>query len=233
MVTSRGCTYQCSFCSVKTRQAFRVRSRPNIRQQIRKLKEFYGASLRNYNALFLGNHDALAAGEALICLAAVEAYAAFGFEKSYMQDATLFLFGSVDSLLNADKTLFESLNRLPLNTFINIGLESADPATLEYLNKPVGGSKIEAAFQQMLEINRRYPKIEITINFVLGEDLPTDHYRSIIKLIRDRLDGFYSKGAVYLSPLMSAQRSTEILPIFAKIKNLSRLPVYLYLIQRL
>ncbi len=228
-----GCLYQCTFCSVKTRQAFRVRSRQDIRQQILDLRDFYGAGLRNYNALFLGNHDALAAGKELIILAATAAYDAFEFETAFMKDPNLFLFGSVDSLLTADKTLFESLNRLPLNTFINIGLESADPATLEYLNKPLAGSKIEAAFQQMLDINRRYPKIEITVNFVMGDRLPTGHYRAIIELIRDRLDGFYNKGAVYLSPLMSAQRSPEILSTFVKIKNLSRLPVYLYLIQRL
>jgi radical SAM superfamily enzyme YgiQ (UPF0313 family) len=228
-----GCLYQCAFCSVKSRQAFSAQSRQDIRQQIRNLQDFYGAGLRNYNALFLGNHDALAAGKELIILAATEAYGAFGFATSFMKDPNLFLFGSVDSLLNADKTLFESLNGLPLNTFINIGLESADPATLDYLNKPVAVSKIEAAFQQMLDINRRYPKIEITVNFVMGGRLPPGHYPSITKLIRDRLDGFYSKGAVYLSPLMPAPRSTGILPTFVKIKNLSRLPVYLYLIQRL
>ena len=228
-----GCLYQCAFCSVKTRQAFRVRSRRNIRRQIRNLKDYYGAGLPNYNSLFLGNHDALAAGKELICLAAAEAYAAFGFEAPCMKDPNLFLFGSADSLLNADESLFESLNGLPLNTYINIGLESADPATLKYLNKPLAAGKIEAAFQQMLAINRRYPKIEITANFVLGERLPPDHYPSIIELIRDRLDGLYSKGAVYLSPLMSAHRSADILPTFMKIKNLSRLPVYLYLIQRL
>lgn len=228
-----GCLYQCSFCSVKTRQAFRVRSRQDIRRQIRNLKEFYGAGLPNYNALFLGNHDALAAGQELICLAAAEAYAAFGFKDSFMKDPSLFLFGSADSLLDADKSLFELLNRLPMNTFVNIGLESADPATLAYLNKPLAGSKIEAAFLKMLDINRRYAKIEITVNFILGDQLSPGHYRSVIELIRGRLAGFYSKGAVYLSPLMSAHRSTEMLPTFVKIKNLSRLPVYLYLIQRL
>ena len=228
-----GCLYQCSFCSVKTRQAFRVRSQQHIRRQIRNLKDYYGGGLSNYNALFLGNHDALAAGKELICQVAAEAYAGFGFETSYMKDPNLFLFGSADSLLGVDESLFESLNRLPMNTFINIGLESADPATLAYLNKPLACSKIEAAFQKMLDINRQYAKIEITANFVLGDQLPPNHYRSIIELIRGRLDGFYSKGAVYLSPLMSAYRSNEILPTFVKIKNLSRLPVYLYLIQRL
>jgi len=40
--------------------------------QISKLKEFYGRNLENYSGLFLGNHDALLAGEELICNSAVE-----------------------------------------------------------------------------------------------------------------------------------------------------------------
>jgi hypothetical protein len=228
-----GCLYHCDFCRVKSGQGFRVRSREDIRQQIRQLQSLYGANLRNYNALFLGNHDALAAGPERICLAATEAFAAFGFEASYLKDPTLFLFGSVDSFLNADKALFESLNRMPMYTFINIGIESADPATLKYLNKPLDVQKIEAGFQMMLDINRSYPNIEITANFLLGDRLPPGHYRSIIELLRNRLDGFYSKGAIYLSPLMSGQNHPELLQTFVRVKNMSRLPVYLYLIQRL
>lgn len=76
-------------------------------------------------------------------------------------------------------------------------------------------------------------RLEITANFILGDRLPPGHYRSIIELIRNRLDGFYSKGAIYLSPLMSGQNHRELLQTFVKVKNMSRLPAYLYLIQRL
>jgi hypothetical protein len=120
-----------------------------------------------------------------------------------------------------------------MHTFINIGLESADPATLKYLNKPLDSKKIEAAFQMMLDINRSYPRIEITVNFILGNGLPRGHYLSIIELVRYRLDRFYSKGGIYLSPLMSNHGCQELLQMFVKIKNMSRLPVHLYLIQRL
>jgi hypothetical protein len=233
LMLADGCLYQCEFCSVKSGRGFRVRSRKDIRRQINRLQAFYGADLVNYNALFLGNHDALAVGHDRICQAATEAYEAFGFETSYMKDPTLFLFGSADSILKVDKTLFELLNRMPFYAYINIGLESADPATLKYLDKPVDIEKIEAAFSRMLDINRNYPTIEVSANFILGHGLPPGHYRSVIELIRHRLDGFYSKGAVYLSPLMSTSGSQELQQTFMKIKNLSRLPVYLYLIQRL
>jgi len=233
LVVADGCLYQCNFCSLKSGQSLRVRSRENIRQQIRHLQAFYGADLRNYNALFLGNHDALAAGREHLCLAAAEAYAAFDFESSFLKDPGIFLFGSVDSLLEADMTLFDSLNHLPMHTFINIGLESADPATLRLLNKPLGREQIESAFQMMLDINRQYPRIEITANFILGDRLPSGHCPSIIELIRNRLDGFYSKGAIYLSPLMPDLNKQALMQTFTEIKNMSRLPVYLYLIQRL
>jgi hypothetical protein len=54
-----------------------------------------------------------------------------------------------------------------------------------------------------------------------------------LEITVDRLDGFYSKGGVYLSSLMSDHGCRELLQMFVKIKNMSRLPVYLYLIQRL
>ena len=210
-----------------------MRSRQDIRQQVLKLKTLYGADLGNYNALFLGNHDALATGRDLICMAANEAYAAFGFETSYLKDPALFLFGSVDAFLKADQSLFESINRMPFYTYINIGLESADSATLKYLNKPVDNKKIRAAFDRMIDINRSYPEIEVTANFLMGGSLSPGHYESLIDLIRNRLDRYYSKGAVYLSPLMPNPGGRKSQQTFMKIKNLSRLPAYLYLIQRL
>jgi hypothetical protein len=233
LMLADGCLYHCGFCCVKTRQNFRSRSQNNVRRQIRQLQTFYGADLTNYNAVFLGNHDALAAGRERICMAAAEAYVAFGFEKAYVKNATLFLFGSVDSLLDAGNNLFEALNRLPFYTYINIGLESMDADTLRSIQKPLEIQKIEDAFRMMLAVNRGYPNLEITANFLLGDRLPPVHYQALIELIRNRLDRYYSKGAVYLSPLNTSHDNRRLLRTFVEIKNLSRLPTYLYLIQRL
>ena len=233
LMLADGCLYHCGFCCIKSRQSFRLRSQNNVRQQIRQLQAFYGADLTNYNAVFLGNHDALAAGRERICMAAAEAYAAFGFEKAYVKNPALFLFGSVDSLLDAETNLFEALNRGPFYTYINIGLESMDAATLRSIDKPLEIYKIEDAFRMMLAVNRSYPNLEITANFLLGDRLPPDHYQALIKLIRNRLDRYYSKGAIYLSPLNTSRDNRRLLRTFVEIKNLSRLPTYLYLIQRL
>ena len=233
LMVADGCLYHCDFCCVKSNRSFHRRSEANIRRQIRRLKSFYGADLGNYNALFLGNHDALAAGWEAIGMSAVEAYKAFDFEKSNIKNPGLFLFGSADSLLNAGDKLFEALNRVPFYTYINIGLESADAATLAHINKPIELNKIKDAFQKMLDLNRRYLNIEITANFLLGDRLAPEHYTAIIELSRNCLGRFYSKGGIYLSPLNNSRNRKALLRQFVEIKNKSRLPAYLYLIQRL
>ena len=233
LMIADGCLYHCDFCCVKSRRSFQRRSEANIRRQIRRLKAFYAANLGNYNALFLGNHDALTAGWDLIGMSALEAYETFDFAKSHMKNPALFLFGSADSFLKAGAKLFEALNRLPFYTYINIGLESADAATLAHISKPIGINQIKDAFQKMLDVNRGYLNIEITANFLLGDRLVPDHDDGIIELIRGCLVRFYSKGAIYLSPLKTGHKRAALLRQFVEIKNRSRLPTYLYLIQRL
>jgi len=233
LMIADGCLYHCDFCCIKTTREFQPRARGNIMQQIQDLHGFFGDNLRNYNAVFLGNHDALAAGAEIICMAAVEAYDGFELETSHLKDPTLFMFGSVDSLLAGGLTLMEAIHRLPYHTFINIGFESADAATLKRLNKPLQTRQIEDAFQLMLAVNRGYPNIEITANFVLDDHSPADHIRSLIELVRHGLDRFYSKGALYISPLNTSRNNRELISRFIEIKNLSRLPAFLYLIQRL
>jgi len=233
LMVADGCLYHCDFCCIKSHRRFHRRSGDDIRRQIRSLKALYGANLSNYNAVFLGNHDALAAGQDAIRMTAVEAYEAFDFERSHIKNPALFLFGSADSLLNCPAKLFEDLDRSPFYTYINIGLESADSTTLLQINKPLEVNKVKDAFQKILHINRSCLNIEITANFLLGDRLPPEHYAALTELIRGGLDRFYSKGAIYLSPLNTSRNRAALLRRFVEIKNKSRLPTYLYLIQRL
>jgi len=233
-----GCLYHCGFCRVKSRKNFLPRTRENIREQIENLKRFYDHDLQNYTSLFLGQHDALHAGSDLLQFAAEKAYEVFELKRSYLQNATLFFFGSVDSLLRSEEKLFESVNRLPYSTYINIGLESADPATLSSLKKPLSAEKVGEAFSRIGEINRRYEKIEVTANFVFGNDLPLTHFDSLFGLLVRRWAPSRHKGAFYLSPLMGGgieekERKKELLKKFRQFKTESRLPTFIYLIQRL
>ena len=233
LMIADGCLYHCKFCCVKTDLKFQKRSRTQVLEQIADLKDYYGRNLENYNALFLGNHDALAAGEDLIFFSISEASSAFGFGKPGRMTPLLFLFGSVNSLLASEDKVFESLNQLPFHTYINIGLESNDTQTLADLGKPLNTSNVEDGFKRMLDINDRYKRIQITANFVIGKGLRVGHYESLIELLQTAPVTSRDKGAIYLSPLKESPKKRELLPLIKDIKEKSRLPVYVYLIQRL
>ncbi|MFO7753598.1 MAG: radical SAM protein [Desulfobacteraceae bacterium] len=227
-----GCFYNCRFCCVKSDQPFQSRSRADIMEQIDRLREFYGRDLENCNALFLGNHDALGADTDIITPAAAEAYKAFGFESNF-ETPMLFLFASVKSLLQSTPRFFDTLKSLPFYIYINVGLESADQPTLQSLGKPLTGSGVREAFQKMADINRSFGNIEVTANFVIGQGLPETHYESVKELLQDAPDIPGRKGGVYLSPLKDSPKKRELLPLIREIKDSSKLPVYVYLIQRL
>ncbi len=238
IVIADGCRHHCKFCHVKSGLDFTPRTVEDIVEQIERLKAFYSHDLVNYNALFLGQHDGLSSGFELIHFTAQRAYETLELNHSLLRGTRLFLFGSAESLIHSRERLFESLNLLPFSTYINVGLESADPDTLAALGKPVSVESIREAFTRMLAINRKYERIEVTANFVFGKDLPPGHVPALIGLTRDSLDHYYGKGAIYLSPLMherlrDQRKRRELVQRFYEIKSLSRLPTFLYLIQRL
>jgi hypothetical protein len=238
LIVADGCLYHCGFCRVKTGQDFTPRPARDVIRQMEDLKRFLGQDLHNYNAIFLGQHDALSSGRALLEVVIERAYEIFEFERSHLRGTCLFLFGSVDSMIDVEEGFFESLNRSPFSTYINVGLESNDPSTLEALKKPISVEKIREAFTRMLEINRRYEKIEVTSNFVFGGDLPSGHLPSLSDLTRNRVNLISNKGAVYLSPLVGEgmkdkKSKRELLRRFLKLKTETRLPAFIYLIQRL
>ncbi|MCP4689818.1 MAG: radical SAM protein [Desulfobacterales bacterium] len=233
LMIADGCLYHCKFCSVQSSRKFQPRAMENIREQIRRLKDFYGPDLPNYKGLFLGNHDALGAGEARIRGAVSEAVDALGFGDSSAKAPYLYLFGSVDSLLNAGDALLQSLDQLPFYTYINVGFESVDAPTLADIHKPLEVGKIQNAFQKMLDVNREYQNIEITGNFLLGDRFSPDHNRSLAELLAGAPAPSRGKGAIYLSPMMGGKNKSELLRTFFEIKDAGNLPAYIYLIQRL
>lgn len=238
LMVSDGCAYQCEFCQVKSGRPFSPRSKENILEQIKNLKKFFGRDLRNYNSIFLGEHDALRVGPTLLEFAAEKAYEIFEFRDSYMRGAFLFLFGSAHAFLSSADALFHRLNRLPFRTYINVGLESADPTTLTALGKPVSAEIVREAFDRMIEINRQFERLEITANFVLSNDLPLDHFVSLSELVSQRSRHLPPKGGIYLSPILKNKDQNrahrrQLLKTFHQIKTQSPFPTFLYLIQRL
>jgi radical SAM superfamily enzyme YgiQ (UPF0313 family) len=233
LIVTEGCACNCRFCLFKTGGDFRVRSRQSIAAQIRAVKDFYGADLINYNAVVLGQNDALAAGGELLTGTAEMAYDLFNLSASYhRRQPHLYIFGGVDSFLAADDFLFDGLERLPFLTSINVGLESPDQETLDMLGKPLRAENVRESFRKMQEVNRCRRNIEVSCNFVLGGDLP---YRNVeaIKTLLTEEKTTKGKGVVYLSPLLGVSQRRAVLKEFRAIKMASPLPVFIYLAQRL
>ncbi len=230
---SDGCLYKCRFCKIKNKKKLLIRSARDIDQQMIRLKQLYGRDIVNFNAVFFGEHDALNTPGELILQTAWNAYDHFEFQSSYMKQNFLFMFGSVDSLLNAGKIFFKTLNGLPFQTFINIGLESYDQKSLDLLGKPITKKQVGYAFKKIQAINDTYPNIEITCNFIMDENLPDSHNTALLNLIGKQERRTKPKGCVYLSPLKFNRPSRQVLYDFYKLKSSSRFPTFLYLIQRL
>jgi hypothetical protein len=233
LTISEGCLYKCRFCRVKNHRPFIECTTPAIQAQLHSLKTLYGCDLHNYNSLFLGQHDALNCSPDAIVHAIDAAVHQLGLESSYPDGSNIFLFGSVSSLLAAPETLFDRLNRLSSMVYINIGLESADQATLKAIGKPISEDMVRDAFLRIQAINDQYPALEISANFIMDDSLPAEHYSKIVGLIRDSLRHRKPKGSIYFSPLTFDQPSRARLFAFNRLKILSRLPTFLYIIQRL
>ncbi len=228
-----GCLYKCRFCKVKNKKKFAERSHENIERQILQLKKFYGKDIINYNALFIGEHDGLAASGSLILKTMQRACDEFEFDRSVMKHNYAFIFGSVDSFLETGMSFFERLDKLDFLTFINIGIESYDQATLDILGKPLTRKKVKLAFDRAMHVNDRFSRIEITCNFVMDDSLPSSHHEALLSLISKDTGRTRPKGCIYLSPLQFGSPSRKVLYDFYRIKAASRFPTFLYLIQRL
>lgn len=228
-----GCIYKCKFCKVKNQKTFSARSEKNISSQINSLKNLYGENIINYNAIFLGEHDALNTPAEILFNTIKQADNVFDFQNSFMKGRYLFFFGSVDSLLAKQQNFFKKLNQTGFQTYINIGLESSDQVTLDFLGKPLTSQKVKQAFAKIQEINTRYFNIEITCNFIMDDELPASHYPAMMELVRQSVNHPQAKGTVYLSPLKFGSPSRLVLYDFYKLKAKSRFPTFLYLIQRL
>jgi hypothetical protein len=233
LMVNDGCLYNCSFCEVKSGMDLSCRSRQEITEQLQALKEFFGTDLRNYNSVYLGQHDALGASPDDILFAADQAYTILDIKKSYMQEPRLFLFGSAESFLDKDEDFWHHMNSLPFHTYANIGLESFDDAALRLFKKPVPSAVMQKAFKRMQRINKSYENIEVTANILIGEDLPASHIPALTAHIDEAVKKNAAKGCIYISPLKGSRNTKKLLEQFRLIKQKSRIQTFLYLIQRL
>ncbi len=229
LFVTRGCLHNCSFCSVKSGIGLERLKWHEIVKQIEGLARYLGTDSINYNSLFLGQNDALAADPALIIGAASEAFHRLGLGRSIMRGSNLFLFASVDSLLDAPDHLFLQLDALPYEqVHINVGLESFDQETLERLGKPVTGAMVMAAFRRGLDLARGSVRLRFSFNVVTGPGLSEAHHRRLEEELM-ALDGPTSRCTIYVSPLLGhGWRDGELRRRVLGLKAASRLVLHLY-----
>ena len=232
IIISDGCLYHCKFCRVKSKDKFSERSKQDILEQIRRIKQFYGNDIKNYSNLFLGLHDALNCSFDTIKFSIENAWEILQIENSYVKDKNIFLFASVESFLKAGLDVFEYLNKISdTKIFINIGLESMHDDTLRRIGKPINSTLVRKSFEKMVYVNKKYINIEVTANFLLDLSFPEKHFDLMITLIRETVKRPFYKGTIYLSPLRTDNKR-KILNKLMELKRYSFLPMYLYIIQR-
>jgi hypothetical protein len=229
---AEGCLYDCAFCRVKDRKPFAAHEPRAIDERIERLRDFFGPDLVNRNAVMLAGNDALAVPASTLLHAARQARRRLVADP-YMRGRLLFLFASADSLLAAEPATLAALEETGFTTFINVGLESADQATLDRIGKPLTTATVRAAFGRMLEINERHPGICVTANFLWDGGLPAGHLPALHELVRDLVPAPTDKGGLYLSPLRPAPAGSRLLFALGQLKAACPLPLHLYLIQRL
>ncbi len=233
VMVMEGCLFNCGFCQVKSGADFRVRTRHEIEEQLYRLRDFFGEDLLNYCSLFLGQHDGLAAGVETLCLTVDAAWHILDMKRSPFPRLNIFVFASARSFLSCSPGDFDRLNGLGCQVYINIGLESFDQPTLDYLKKPMGACEARDAFSRMIEVNRGYSNIEISGNVLIGPSLPDSHMDALEETVCDLLPSYYPKGGLYISPVQGETRKRWVIEGLHRLKNLRRIDSFLYLIRRL
>ncbi len=231
---AEGCTNNCRFCCIKTGTGLVPRSLDDVSGQIKSIRYYYGPDLVNFNSVFLGQNDALAAGLDRVIQAAWMAWEHLGLGDSYHPGPRLFMFSGAEALLSLDARAVSALNSLPYSSVhVNVGLESLDEATLQFLGKPLTARTAWRCLEKALELNTPPGPLEISLNFVAGDSLPHAHWDILARALCQKSPRPY-KGAVYISPLKGEVKDPRRLRRYIlQLKANSFWPVFLYLIQGL
>lgn len=237
LVLADGCRLGCRFCCLDSPGPLRVRARTELVRQLRELRLLLAEDLVEYAGVFLGNHDALAAGWEAVAEAAELAWRELDLAHSRLRPRRLFLFASASSLLEVPAAAWRRLSRLPFELSINVGLESPHPRLLAELGKPLDPAQVEAALARLLEVNRSQPDIEVSANFLLFGQAPLQRlqHQALVELLRRLAPRRRGRGAIYLSPVRT--RGGELLGDWSRRRLITEihrlklelpLPTYLY-----
>ncbi len=192
VIISTGCTKNCGFCEVKDGTEFALRSDEEIKKQVLQLRGVLEKELDQFRGIFLGTLDALKAPEDKIF------YSIRLGKKLLPHIKNFFLFGSPEALLEKDITFFRTLNKLKVNIYINIGLESMDEKTLYLIKKPFLKNRLKEIWEYCTNINKNFDRIEISLNILMNRNFPISHLETLLCFLKN--EGSFPKGPIFLSP---------------------------------
>ncbi len=232
LLISEGCLYNCKFCCLKTGIDWQQRDIKDVTTQINSVKDLLGEDIINYNSVFLGQNDAFACDADFLLESAELALDRLDLKNSFPLGSKLFLFASPTSMIKATDKTFQKLSRLGYDSiFINCGIESTDQNTLDLLGRPTSMEEVKYAIDKAIEINSQPGPLEISLNFLIGEQLPPSHMESLSSVLQSP-DRKLPKGTIYISPLIgSAQELRHIKRQILSLKARARWNVKLYLMQ--
>ena len=192
VIVATGCTKNCGFCEVKDGTEFAPRSNKEIKNQVLQLKGVLNTELDQFKGIFLGTLDAFRAPEDKIF------YSIDLGKRLLPHIKNFFLFGSPEALLEKDMTFFRALNRLKVNIYINIGLESMDEKTLCLIKKPFLKNRLKEIWDYCTRINKDFDRMEVSFNILINRNFPRSHLETLLHFLENERS--FPKGPIFLSP---------------------------------
>ncbi len=221
-----GCANACGFCTARSEAPFAIRSREDVDTQIETLSRIYGEDLYNYNAVVLGECDALVSP--WVEYAARRAFETFQCGASYHAGSALFLFATNATLCALPDATIGMLDALPFEqVYVNVGWEAVTQDALDRLRKRLTREDVLAGMRRACDINATRAKVRISGNFICGEEYEVE---SVAEALRET----QFRGQIYLSPLQNACGAAKALSDLRTLREASRAArVHLYTMQRL
>ena len=189
-----GCPWnRCAFCNFYKDEQYRVIPLPELKQQLVKLRSYWGGAIRSRHGLFLGDANAVAIPAAAL-LERLDLIHALLPEPELIEIHSFvdFFSGVIRTEDNWRALRAKGLRR------VSLGVESGDAEIMNLVEKPANAAEIH-------ELVRAAGNAGISLNLIFlvgigGRDLRSSHLEKSLELIKSL--GLKPTDRIYISPLV-------------------------------